>query len=62
MEDDYAMFDFGKQVGIAQLEIVDVDNFIDKNKEEIQEALKTLKKRKRNEALFLNNHRPRKRI
>jgi manganese-dependent inorganic pyrophosphatase len=53
MEDDYAMFDFGKQVGIAQLEIVDVDNFIDKNKEEIQEALKTLKKEKEMKLCFL---------
>jgi manganese-dependent inorganic pyrophosphatase len=53
MEDDYAMFNFGKQVGIAQLEIVDVENFIDKNKEEIQEALKTLKEEREMELCFL---------
>jgi len=47
IDDDFATFDFNNnKIGVAQLEIVDVDKFIKKNVSSINKVLEELKKRK----------------
>ncbi|MBI2018103.1 hypothetical protein HYS96_00170 [Candidatus Daviesbacteria bacterium] len=53
--DDFATFEFrSKQLGIAQLEIVNTDDFVNKNKEEIQKVLTKIKKEKNLDLIFLS--------
>ncbi|MBI3103755.1 DHH family phosphoesterase [Candidatus Daviesbacteria bacterium] len=53
--DDFATFEFSsKQLGVAQLEIVNTDDFVYKNKNEIQKALTKIKKEKNLDLIFLS--------
>lgn len=53
--DDFATFEFhSKQLGIAQLEIVNTDDFVYKNKDEIQKVLTKIKKEKNLDLIFLS--------
>jgi len=52
--DDFATYTFnGKHIGIAQLEIIESDNFVKKNKKEIEEILMQVKKEKQLNLIFL---------
>lgn len=54
IEDDFASFEFAnKQVGIAQLEIVEVDKFIQNNRQELEESLQKLKQERSLDYIFL---------
>lgn len=53
LEDDFATFKFNKTLGIAQLEIVNVDSFIDKELDKIKKALLEIKKKKSLDLIFL---------
>jgi len=53
--DDFATFEFrSKQLGITQLEIVNTDDFVNKNKDEIQKVLTKIKKEKKLDLIFLS--------
>ena len=53
--DDFATFSFnGHELGIAQLEITNVDGFINANLEKIKDVLIELKRQKSLEFIFLN--------
>jgi len=53
--DDFAAFEFNsKQLGIAQLEVVNTDDFVYKNKDEIQKILTKIKKEKNIDLIFLS--------
>jgi len=53
--DDFATFQFhSKQLGIAQLEIVNTDGFVNKNKDEIQKVLTKIKKERNIDLIFLS--------
>lgn len=53
--DDFATFEFhSKQLGIAQLEIVNADEFVYKNKDEIQQVLIKIKEERSLDLIFLS--------
>lgn len=53
--DDFATFEFrSRKLGIAQLEIVNTDEFVCKNKDEIQQALTKIKEEKKLDLIFLS--------
>lgn len=53
--DDFATFQFySKQLGIAQLEIVNTDEFVYKNKDQIQEVLIKIKEERNLDLIFLS--------
>ncbi|MBU1000825.1 DHH family phosphoesterase [Patescibacteria group bacterium] len=53
--DDFATFEFrSKLLGIAQLEIVNTDDFINKNKDEIQKILTEIKEERNLDLIFLS--------
>lgn len=53
--DDFATFEFhSKQLGVAQLEIVNTDDFVNENKNEIQKVLTEIKKEKKLDWIFLS--------
>ena len=54
-ENDFATFTFhSKQLGIAQLEIVNTDDFVNKNKDEIQKILTEIKEERNLDLIFLS--------
>lgn len=54
IEDDFASFVFAnKQVGIAQLEIVEVEKFIQNSRQELEESLQKLKQERSLDYIFL---------
>lgn len=54
-DDDFATFVFdSKQLGIAQLEIVNSDDFVSKNKNEIQKVLTEIKEERNLDLIFLS--------
>ena len=55
IDDDFATFDFNNnKIGVAQLEIVDVDRFIKKNVSSINKVLEELKKEKSLDYVFMS--------
>lgn len=53
LEEDFAIFDLKKRVGIAQLEIVGTEKLLKEHKSELESALKKLKQDEKCELVFL---------